>query len=263
MKTWTKYQALTHALLLILLVFDFAQSLLVLVQVDLLSPTFKGIYADQLRFWGKMLYALPLFGSFPIIAFVIKINQDQLQKLNIDRFYVILLIASGLIILYSLPYNCFVIMAVIYAVYILFGNEVKFGVIDSNALRMILLITGVFAGIMVCIAGVVVVGLPNTEASVRRFVLEVIPGTIYEEAVYRGMLYIFLMDLGVSKSKAFYIQAFLFWISHINYLVQFPFYFWIILPIHSLIYGYIAMRSKSLTASTFAHLLYNTWVLVT
>jgi len=259
MKTWTKYQALTHALLLLLLVFDFAQSLLVLVQVNLLSPTFKGMYADQLRFWGRMLYELPLLGSFPIIALVIKINQDQLQKLNIDRFYVVLLIISGLIILYSLPYNCFVVMAAIYAVYILFGNKVKFGVVDLKALWMILLIIGLFAGITVYMAGFPI-KIPNTEVA-RRFLLQVIPGTIYEEAVYRGMLYMFLMDLGVSKSKAFYIQAFLFWTKHINYLFLFPFAFWIIIPILSLTYGYITMRSKSLTPSTFVHLLYNTLVL--
>lgn len=150
-------------------------------------------------------------------------------------------------------------IAAIYAVYILFGNQVKFSVMDPKALWITLLIIGLFAGITVYMAGFPI-KIPNTEA-VRHFLLNVIPGTIYEEAVYRGMLYMFLMDLGVSKPKAFFIQAFLFWITHINYLFMFPFYFWIILPIHSLIYGYIAMRSESLTASTFAHLLYNTLVL--
>ena len=259
MKTWTKDQALTHGLLLLLLVFNFAQSLFVLAYGDLLSPTFKSMYADQLRFWGRILYGFLLFGSFPIIALVIKMNQDQLQKLNIDRFYVVLLIISGLLILSSSPLNCFVVIAAIYAVYILFGNQVKFSVMDPKALWITLLIIGLFAGITVYMAGFPL-KIPNAEA-VRHFLLNVIPGTIYEEAVYRGMLYMFLMDVGVSKPKAFYIQAFLFWITHINYLFLLPFYFWIILPIHSLIYGYIAMRSKSLTASTFAHLLYNTLVL--
>ena len=266
MKTWTKYQALTHALLLILLLVDFSQSLSVLVYGDLLSPTLKSIYADQLNFWMIILYGLPLIGSFPIIALVIKLNHNQLQKLNMDRFYVVMLITSGLIVLYSFPYNCFAVIALIYAVYTLFGNKVKFAVFDPNALRMILLIAGVFAGITICITGFVdaiKIGLPNTEQPLRRFLLESIPISIYEEAVYRGMLYMFLMDLGLSKSKAFYIQAFLFWASHINYLLANPFFFWVVLPILSLTYGYIAMRSKSLTPSTFAHILYNTLVFFT
>jgi len=223
MKTWTKDQALTHGLLLLLLVFDFAQSLLVLAYGDLLSPTFKSMYADQLRFCGLILYRLPLFGSFPVIALVIQMNRDQLQKLNIDRFYVVLLIISGLIILYSSPLNCLVIMAAIYAVSILFGNRVKFAVMDPKALRIFLLIIGVLAGTVVYMTSftdAIKMSFPWTQASVRRFVLDVIPGTIYEEAVYRGMLYMFLMDIGVSKPRAFYIQAFLFWITHINYLIR-------------------------------------------
>jgi len=155
-------------------------------------------------------------------------------------------------------------MAVIYAVSILLGKRVKFAVMDPKALRIFLLIIGVLAGTVVYMTSfndAIRISFPWTQASVRHFVLQVIPGTIYEEAVYRGMLYMFLMDIGVSKPKTFYIQAFLFWITHINYLFRFPFAFWIVIPILSLTLGYIAMRSKSLTPSTFAHLLYNTLVL--
>jgi len=266
MKTWTKYQALTHALLLVLLLVDFSRSLFVLLVRDLLDPSVKQIYADQLRPLETILFALQWLGSFPIIVLVIKLNHDQLQKLNIDRFYVVLLIISGLIVLYAFPYNFFAVIALIYAVYILFSKKVTFGVVDHNSLRMILLIAGVFAGIMFCItgfSGAIKIGLPNSEQLLDRFLVEIIPGSIYEEAVYRGMLYMFLMDLGVSKSKAFYIQAFLFWIKHMSYVLALPFFFWIILPIVSLTYGYIAMRSKSLTPSTLVHILDNTWVLFT
>lgn len=260
MKSWTKYQALTHALLLILLVVDFSQSLSVLIYDDLLSPSVKDIYADQFKFWILAQYGLLLFGSFPIIALVIKLNHDQLQKLNIDRFYVVMLITSGLIVLYSLPYNCFAVLALIYTVYILSGKKVRFGAFDQNALRMILLIAGAFAGIMIFITSfvdTVKIDSLTIELQLRHFLLESIPISIYEEAVYRGMLYMFLIDLGLSESKTFYTQAFLFWITHINYVVSSPVFFWVILPILSLTFGYIAARSKSLTPSTIAHILYN------
>lgn len=67
----------------------------------------------------------------------------------------------------------------------------------------------------------------------------------------------FLKDLGLNESRIFYIQALVFWISHINYLFESPIFFWIILPIVSLTYGYVVYRSKSLTPSTIAHILYN------
>jgi membrane protease YdiL (CAAX protease family) len=263
MKTWTKQQALTHAILLLLLVVDFSQSLLVLIHDDMLSPATKDIYADRFQFWLILLYGLIWFGSFPIIMLVIRLNQDQLQKMNIDRFYVVMLITAGLIGLYSLPYNCFAGIALLSAIYILFDNKIRFGVADQNALRMILLIASVFAGVMILLVGffdTTKIDLLNTEHSVRHFLLEAIPFSIYEEVVYRGMLYMLLKDLGMSESKTFYIQAFLFWISHINYLLESAVSFWIILPILSLILGYIAYRSKSITPSAIAHILYNAMV---
>ena len=259
MKTWTKYQVVTHSILFALLILYFSNSLLGLIYNSLLSPAIRDAYSDKIEFWGILLYGLIYFASFPVIAVVIKLNQDQLQKLNIDKFYVLLLITAGLFVLYSLPYNCFVGIAVIYAVYILFDTKTRFGIVDDRALRMILLIVGVFAGIMICIISFADTGvdLLKSEQWSRKFWLETIPISIYEEVVFRGMLYMFLKDLGLNESRTFYIQALVFWISHINYLFQSPSFFWIILPIGSLIFGYLVYRSKSITPSTIAHILYN------
>jgi membrane protease YdiL (CAAX protease family) len=258
MKTWTKQQALTHTILLILLIADFSQSLLVLIYDDLLSPSVREIYIDQFKFWIISLYWFILLG-IPLIVLVIRLNRDQLQKLNMDRLYVVMLITAGLIGLYVLPYNCFAIIAVIYVVYIVLDHKVKFGVFDSNTLRMILSVVGIFAGIMFFITSLsnTIRIDPNAEQSLRAFLLESIPNSIYEEAVYRGMLYMFLKDLGMSEVKVICAQALLFWIKHINYLFASPVTFWIVLPILGLLLGYIVFRSKSLTPSTIAHVLYN------
>lgn len=260
MKTWTKYQTFSHAILLILLVVDLAQSLLILTYDDLLNPSAKIIYGDQLKFWVIALYGVILFGSFPLIVLVIRLNQDRLQKLNMDKFYVVFLMASGLIVLYILPYNLFAVIALIYVVYAFFDNKVKFGTLNDNVLRMFLLTAIVYAGTMICTTGFFGATMVNlrVEQSLRRFTLELVPSSIYEEAVYRGMLYMFLKDLGVSETRTFFIQAFLFWIGHISYLLNSPLFFWVILPILSLMLGYLAIRSKSLTPSTIAHILYNT-----
>ncbi|MBV6449842.1 MAG: hypothetical protein MHPDNHAH_00555 [Anaerolineales bacterium] len=267
MKTWTKQQALTYILLFALLLAALSRGLFNLIVGDLLDPSFEQIYEYQLRSMDRILFSLYWFGELPVIVFVIKLNRDQLQRLNVDRLFVFMLVTAGLIQLYKYPFNIFNIFAVIalvYAVQILFDKKVSFGVVDQNGLRMILLIAGVLAGITFCATGFfhnVKLELPDTELF-DRFLIQIVPGSIYEEAVYRGILYMFLTDLGVSKSKAFYIQAFAFWIVHMGNLFVSPSYFWLILPIHSLIYGYIAMRTKSLTSSAIAHLLYNTWALL-
>ncbi len=265
MKTWTKNQALTYILLFALLLINFSRGLFVLIVGDLLDPSVEQIYRGQLRTLERILFSLQWWGSFPAIVFVIKLNRDQLQRLNIDRLFVFMLIVAALIQLYRYPYNFFAVIALIYAVYILFDRKAGFGVVDPNMFRIILLISVVFVGIIVFATGfpnAIKLGIPNLEL-LDIFVFKVVPGSIYEEAIYRGILYMFLMDLEVSKSKAFYLQAFSFWIIHMGDLLALPSFFWLILPILSLIYGYIAMRSKSVTPSAFAHLLYNTWVTLT
>ena len=257
-KTWPKQQVLTHTILLMLLFVDFSQSLLVLIHDDLLNVSVKEVYIEQFKFWIICLYWFMLLG-IPLIILVIRLNRDQLQKLNIDKFYIVMLIIAGLLGLYTLPFNCFAVIAVIYAGYILSDNKVQFGVFDFNTLRMILVVAGAFAGIMFCTISLVssIRIDPNAGQSLRHFLLENIPNSIYEEAIYRGMLYMFLKDLGLSESKVLYVQAFIFWIKHINYLFAAPLSFWLFIPILGLTLGHITFRSKSLTPSIFAHVLYN------
>ena len=269
MKTWTKRQYLTYILLFALLFLDFSRELFFLIVHDLLDPSVKQIYTPQLRILERYLFVFQWLGSFPVIIFILKLNRDRLQEMNIDRFYVFMLVTAGLIPLYKspniFPFNFFAVIsfiALIYAVYILFDNTAKFAIVDRNSFLKTLLIIGTLAGIIFWINGLiytVITGLPNIKLS-DTFVFQQIPGLIYEEVMYRGVLYMFLMDLGVSKSKAFFIQAFWFSGKHINLLLAFPFFYWIIFPILGLTFGYIVMRSKSLTLSAFAHLLYSTYV---
>jgi len=260
MKTWTKNQVITYTILLVLLIVDLSLSLLVLIYRDSFSPSSKDVNADRLEFWITILYGLILFGSFPLITLVITLNQDQLQKLNIDKFYFVLLIACGLAGLYSLPYNCFAGIAAIYAVYTLLVHKARFGIADESALRIILLIVGVFAGILICMIGLVdatKIDILRAEQWTKDFIFDTIPISVYQEAVFRGILYMFLKDLNLSESKIFYTQAFLFWITHIHYLFQSPVFFWIIIPASGLIFGYLAFRTKSITPSAIAHILSN------
>ncbi|MBV6401909.1 MAG: hypothetical protein CNIPEHKO_02212 [Anaerolineales bacterium] len=262
MKTWTKRQYLTYILLFALIFVDFSRSLFILIVRDVLDSSVRQTYDEQLRTLEPILYAIQVLGSFPILVLVLSLNRDRLQEMNIDRFYVVLLIISGLIVLYAYRYEFLAVIGLICAFHILFSDKVRFGVIDFNGLRVMLLVVGVFVGVQFCMysfSDVINISPPSSEL-LDRFLFRIIPGSIYEEAMYRGVLYMFLMDVGVGKSKAFYIQAFLFSFKHISYLLVNPFFFWVGLPISSLAYGYIAMRSKSLTPSTFAHLLYNTLV---
>jgi hypothetical protein len=254
MKTWTRSQYVTYVILLILLVIDISQSVLVLLYDDL------RVQNEQVRHWAILLYGIILFGSFPIIAIVIRLNQDHLHKINIDKFYIALLVCAGLAGLYFLPYNIFSIIALFYLVFVLFSNRAKFGILDNTGFRMILIVVGVYVGILFLRIGLgdaASIDLFQGQKSVRHLFLESIPFATYEEAVFRGILCMFLRDLGMTESKTNYTQAFLFWATHVNLLISSPLFFWVILPVLSLTYGYIAARSKSLAPSSIAHILYN------
>jgi len=64
-------------------------------------------------------------------------------------------------------------------------------------------------------------------------------------------------DLKWGDTRIFLFTSFLFWISHINYLLDNPFNFWIFIPAVSLLLGYIVLRSKSITPSILAHVFIN------
>jgi len=83
-----------------------------------------------------------------------------------------------------------------------------------------------------------------------------LPVILYEEVLFRGMLWMFLSSLNMSDRRIFYIQAFLFWISHYYYFSH-PYTFWVTMPLTALILGLMVWRSKSLVSSSIAHFLVN------
>lgn len=248
----TKKQILSFLILLLWLALNITQSALVVIHDDILAISST---SDPLSNWIVVLYELILFGSFPLIAVVIALNRDDLQKLNIDKLYVILLLIAGILALYELPFNCLNGVAFIYLVHAWLSKKVKFGSPDPVALRISLWVVGIFAFIFLMIIGLL--DMPKIEQNVRYFIVELTPGSIFEEAMYRGLLFMFLKDLRFGESKFLYTQAFIFWISHINYLFQGPLYFWIFIPAMGLTLGYIVLRTKSIAVSAITHILMN------
>jgi membrane protease YdiL (CAAX protease family) len=80
-------------------------------------------------------------------------------------------------------------------------------------------------------------------------------GVLYEEILFRGVLWMILRDRGYSETKILVVQAALFWLAHLNLISRSS--FWVILPLFSLWLGFLVLRSKSLTPSTWVHFIYN------
>ena len=199
-----------------------------------------------------------VFGVFLLIVIVILLNQEDLQKLNMDEFFIFIFICSGLatFIGYMFGLGCLAgIPAILFSIYALSKNNMKFGNTDPNSLRISLIAVGIFAGCFLIISGSL--NILKIDQSIHLFFIDTLPDTVTEEVIYRGLLWMFLKDRGWSESRIIFFQAFLFWISHLNFLFNNPFNFWVFIPAVGLLLGYIVLRSKSITPSTITHLFIN------
>ncbi len=254
MKNVTGKRIVTYLVLILWLIAGQWNDFVVLIANDFSMP--------QSNAWNQVvnlnvwLYGLLLFGSFSVITLVIALNRDDLQQLNIDRLFMLLFLISGAIGLYSLHYNCFSWMALVYIVYALLTKKMNIGAADQRRLQLVgWWAIPVSVTVLLIVASILDWSLVQQRMS--HFLLESAPGAVFEEAVYRGMLFMLLRDCSVSESKIIYVQALLFWIAHLSYLPDSPFFFWIVLPILGFVLGYVAVRFKSIGLSAILHIGFN------
>jgi len=81
---------------------------------------------------------------------------------------------------------------------------------------------------------------------------------VSEEPLFRGFLWGYLRRVGWQDRWILLFQAALFMLSHIYYVDQLPYSFWIIVPFGALVMGWLAWRSRSIATSMAAHAAMNT-----
>lgn len=91
------------------------------------------------------------------------------------------------------------------------------------------------------------------------FITQLNNAAIIEEPLFRGFLWGTLRKSKVKEITIFIIQLLLFWLAHIYYIVQSPFSFWVVVPVSACLLGVLVMKSKTLTTSTLAHGIINSF----
>jgi membrane protease YdiL (CAAX protease family) len=201
--------------------------------------------------------------TFSLLAVVIWLNKANLSLLNIDTFFVYIFILAGILL-----FLCFGLS--------LLGIAAGVSVISIfNLLRTRNLI---FDNKYKSVSTILIAAIGITPVILWRLLLHDLPfyidgyfklsasevfglivlrtwGTVYEEMLFRGMLWMILSKWKFSNSIIVLTQALLFWVVHANSVSGFS--FWVTLPIFSLWLGFLVVRSKSLVPSTIAHLAYN------
>ncbi|HVN56460.1 MAG TPA: CPBP family intramembrane glutamic endopeptidase [Anaerolineaceae bacterium] len=76
---------------------------------------------------------------------------------------------------------------------------------------------------------------------------------VSEEPLFRGILWGYLRHAGWKNLWIWLVQAGLFALSHLYYLSDRPFFFWVSVPLGGLVLGLLAWRSRSIATSMAAH----------
>lgn len=255
MQSSTKRDFFTHLFLFVLLFvrFPIADFALSLVQLSKSLVFFTNL--ESLRLLQNQSLQFFYGYSFILIAIVIVVNRNNLNRLNIDKSFMLVFLCGGLDINQS-PNSQLKLLTVIVSVFVsvlCFNGVLKFGDKKPSLLRIMLTILIVFFLNILFISKSVT--FTKIHWAVQWFLLY-LPLVVVEEVMFRGMFWMLLKKLGFSEFKVIVFQAILFWLSHINFLKDFAF-FWVIIPIASILLGVIVWRSKSLTPSVIAHVLFN------
>lgn len=234
--------------------------LLLLRLIDQYLPVW--LFGTNIPAWLAHWY----FGiTYILTVAIVWLNRHRLTSLNIDRPFVIALIIGGF--LYVLYLNLDIgIPVAITAAFVFWAYQNNHFVLENTIEYPSGIIPLVLFSVLLALLPIILFNPTFKQPASLELILSALTSTFYaqlalivfEEVIFRGALWVYLRDLGLKEHTAFLVQAFLFWIAHSKYIfLKNPYSFWVAVPLVSLLLGIIVWRSKSLTPSTIAHLLFN------
>lgn len=223
-----------------------------------LPELFLGI--EEIPNWYSYFY---ISITFVLTSAVMWLNRHNLQRLNIDANFVTIFVVSGVFLsLLYLPVSLGIITGISTIVVFVSWKKKNF-ILENNRINYIELLLFLIVGLTPNIIYYLIFLTSNPEIVLHldgSMLIALYDSSlhvvIFEEVLYRGILWMLLKDLKLSDPKVIAIQSFAFWISHYYYINE-PLAFWLYIPWMSLLLGAVIWRSKSIASSTFVHFLYN------
>jgi hypothetical protein len=214
-------------------------------------------WIDILRLIENTLNYLWERYSFVLASVMIFVNYGNLSKLNIDKSFLVLYAISGIIfsVYYFWPVGWLGLLFAGLIIYLLLKNKFN---LEQRAHRNPAMIIAILVIVFCCywLFKIIIVGTPAIDRYIVVF-LTGSPFAVIEEVIFRGMLWMDLEASGWRHFRIVLVQALLFWILHIKYMLSDPFLFWVQLPIVGVFLGILVWRYKSISPSTVAHILLN------
>ncbi len=206
--------------------------------------------------------AVLIFIICVLILMTIWVNKASLYEFNIDKTFFLIILADFLLLIWGyFPIGLGASMLVVVGILLYDYRKQTY-----NLSRSTLLSPQIF-GLMISIIILPVFfstnknGVNITDKQIVDSLVNAnLFGVIFEEFLFRGLLWGFFRNRGIAESKIALFQAVLFWLAHYRSLLNGNMSFWTSIPFASIILGILVLRSKSLTFSTVSHFLYNLFV---
>ncbi len=226
------------------------------ISLGLTAPTLIDWFANKV----VAPWVFPTFTNFSPVLLIIAIffYRKNLQDLSVDELFLLMSIYSGLVITWSFFFPAGWISGIA-SIFLLAGIIKGYITVKQTIHNYYLPIIIVS---VVCVVVIFFITLNNFDyGTYKNFSMLIVgyifAGIVYEEFVFRGLLWAFLESKKWSISKIILFQAFIFSVAHINIVLLDPLYFFVGVPLFSLLLGWIVWRTKSLSLSTFVHVVIN------
>ncbi len=258
MESFTKQRLLTYVALLVFLAIRIPVADLLLNPLQLFHVSMLPAWTEGLRSIQHWTYYLWENGSFVFVGIIIFLNRFDLRSLNVDRCFVAIFVIGAAIYCryFFWPTGWIAAFTAILLLILAVRKELEFTGMETNSWRITTIILVVFfLGLLLISDRVDIANVGNAV----QYSIERLPFAAMEEFIFRGLLWMFLRSLKWSEFTIVIVQAIVFWLSHAHLMLTDPVFFWAIAPFMSMLLGIIVWRSRSISSSTVAHVLFNLW----
>lgn len=252
-----KTKAITYFALLTLLVIRFPAGDFVSILNRFLDNATPSSWINTLGLVDNITYHLWERYSFVIAGFVILVYRGNLKKIKVDRIFLVLFVASGILFcrFYFLPVGWVGLLLSGYIAYMLLKNKFDFENDTRPSFQQVIIVL-IIVFVLHWLFKINFAGFPLIDTYFS-FFLRRFPFWIVEELIFRSLLWVCLEELGWTNPVIVLMQALLFWFFHTYYMFSDPILFWVLIPIASSVMGILVLKYKSITPSSIVHTLFN------
>jgi membrane protease YdiL (CAAX protease family) len=207
--------------------------------------------------------------TYLVFSVLMRLESNNLEDFHIDRFAVATFVVGSILRRrIGIPWESFfLIMIGLAGIFMIFTLIQKKPAIPKTKIRWVLAGVGI-SGITLILIILFELFFRNTWAvillsrnhAVATVISEILKefsfGALIEEILFRAFLWGYLKRAGWNENKIFWTQGMLFWFLHLSRIVT-PFTFFIVIPLITVIFSKLTLRSRQIYPAIVAHIVVN------